>query len=84
LVATPHTVGHPSPTSYPTPRSIPHTGAGGAQAGNASQQVPGATTLPRAGGGNGSGIPPSPLAPLALLGAVAIVAGRLVRRRNTR
>ncbi len=40
----------------------------------------GVTSLPRTGGGAGGNNPTSPLAPLALLGAIAIAAGRFLPR----
>ncbi len=47
--------------------SLPRTGGG-------------VTSLPRTGGGAGGNNPTSPLGPLALLGAVAIAAGRFLPR----
>lgn len=40
----------------------------------------GVTSLPRTGGGAGGNNPTSPLAPLALLGAIAVAAGRFLPR----
>ena len=40
----------------------------------------GVTSLPQTGGGAGGNNPTSPLAPLALLGAIAIGAGRFLPR----
>lgn len=45
-----------------------------------SNGTTGPTSLPRTGGGDGSGVPGSPLAPLTLIAAAAIVAGRALPR----
>ena len=102
--ATPVAGHRPSPTAYPVPKTIPHTGAGGklslsasrlvappaaapsrrTQTGGSLHQANGVATLPRTGGGAGGGTPTSPLAPLAFLGAMAIVVGRLVTRPTKR
>jgi hypothetical protein len=94
----------PSPTSFPVPKTIPHTGAGGFSLLSAARLVAAAASsqtlkpqmrhrsrqanriaaLPRTGGGTGGGVPISPLAPLALIAGLAIVAGRLVKRPNQR
>lgn len=75
----------PTPVVVPT---IPKTGAGGtyvysstgaARLSRAAVTSAAPAALPQTGGGGGSD-PTGPLAPLALLGAAAIVAGRAVRR----
>jgi hypothetical protein len=79
-------VHHATPVPKPTQ---PTTGMGGTapyvySSTNAnlsrSSSSTGPSSLPRTGGGDGSGVPGSPLAPLTLLAAAAIVAGRALPR----
>ncbi len=79
----------PRATAVPQPTKQPHTGFGGTapyvySSASSNLSHPGGTTgpssLPRTGGGDGSGVPGSPLAPLTLLAAAAIIAGRALPR----